>query len=446
MALYQRSSKMAKVNISESIVATTRKQNGRFLEKQQHDAKTTATGETALRFDIVGVRAIQKTPHALRDASSRKRQQQQQQQSQGKRRRHQQSALNSTATISATIHPLEASVQQPYKEKKKKNKHNKLVPWEERRKQLENYKNTVGDTNVPQHYKKNKQLGTWVDRQRSQYKLLKQGKSSSTMTEERIRSLNELEFDWRYKKQGAWNERRKQLDNYKTAVGDTNVPWGYGKNKQLATWVKTQRGQYRLLKQGKSSSMTEERIRSLNELEFDWRYKKQGAKKHGKPVSWDERWKQLANYKTAVGDTNVPQDYEENKQLGIWVKTQRRQYSLLKQGKSSSMTEERIRSLNELEFNWQPVSWNERRTQLDNYKATVGDTNVPQDYEENKQLGIWVKTQRRQYSLLKQGKSSSMTEERIRSLNELEFNWQLNTKRAIKKATDTESDLASSEL
>ena len=45
---------MAKVNISESIVATTRKQNGRFLEKQQHDAKTTATGETALRFDIVG--------------------------------------------------------------------------------------------------------------------------------------------------------------------------------------------------------------------------------------------------------------------------------------------------------------------------------------------------------------------------------------------------------
>ena len=239
MTLYQRSSKCAKVNISESIVATTRKQNGRLLEKQQHDATTTVPGGT----------------QALTDASSRKRQQQQQQ-SQGKRRRHQQSALNSMSTTSATIHPLDANVQQPYKKNKKKNKHNKLVPWEERRKQLENYKNAVGHTNVPKHYKENKQLATWVSNQRSQYKLLKQGKSSH-MTEERIQSLNELEFSWQYKKPGAWDERRKQLANYKNTVGDTNVPTHYKENKQLATWVDRQRSQYKLLKQGKSSSMTE---------------------------------------------------------------------------------------------------------------------------------------------------------------------------------------------
>lgn len=49
--------------------------------------------------------------------------------------------------------------------------------------------------------------------------------------------------------------------------------------------------------------------------------------------------------------------------------------------------------------------------------------------------------------MLKQGKSSSMTEERIRSLNELEFNWQVcKEQSAIKTATDTESETASSEL
>ena len=251
--------------------------------------------------------------------------------------------LDSVSTTSATMHPFDANVQQPYK----KNKHNKRVPWEERRKQLENYKNAVGHTNVPQGYKKNKQLATWVSNQRYLYKLLKQGKSSH-MTEERIQSLNELEFSWQYKKPGAWDERRKQLANYKNTVGDTNVPTHYKENKQLGVWVNNQRCQYRLLKQGKTSAMTEERIRSLNELEFSWRYRDQD-----KHIPWEERRKQLASYKTAVGHTNVPRSYKKNKPLAAWVNTQRCQYRLLKQDKSSRMTEERIQSLNELEFNWQ---------------------------------------------------------------------------------------------
>ena len=143
-----------------------------------------------------------------------------------------------------------------------------------------------------------------------------------------------------------------------------------------------------------------------------------------KQVSWEERRKELYDYKIEEGNTNVPRNYEKNKPLGSWVNTQRYHYRRLQQDKSTSMTEERIQSLNELEFNWElRVSWEERRKQLENYKDTVGDTNVPRGYKKNKQLGTWVATQRRYYKLLKQGKSNLMTQERIQSLNELEFNW-----------------------
>ena len=77
--------------------------------------------------------------------------------------------------------------------------------------------------------------------------------------------------------------------------------------------MSNQRSQYRLRQQDKTSAMTEERIRKLNELEFNWQvYEKQGER-----VPWEERRKQLENYKTAVGDTNVPTNYETNEQLGL---------------------------------------------------------------------------------------------------------------------------------
>ena len=57
-------------------------------------------------------------------------------------------------------------------------------------------------------------------------------------------------------------------------VGDTNVPRGYKKNLQLALRVKNQRRQYRRLKQSMSSTITDDRIRSLEELEFVWYQKR----------------------------------------------------------------------------------------------------------------------------------------------------------------------------
>ena len=102
------------------------------------------------------------------------------------------------------------------------------------------------------------------------------------MTKDRIQSLNELGFDWgrrRYGPQVSWKERRQQLVDYKAQVGNTNVPYNYTKNKPLRNWVEKQRYQHKLYKEGKHSSMTKDRIKSLNELGFVWKIKERKKKK-----------------------------------------------------------------------------------------------------------------------------------------------------------------------
>ena len=70
--------------------------------------------------------------------------------------------------------------------------------------------------------------------------------------------------------------------------------------------------------------------------------------------------------------------------------------------------------------------WEERLQELAEFKRKFLHTNVPQRYTENKQLGIWVMNQRIQYKLFKANNNKSfMTRERIQSLKELDFKWQL---------------------
>ena len=98
--------------------------------------------------------------------------------------------------------------------------------WEDRRQELIKYRDTVGDTNVPQHYEENKQLGRWVATQRHMYSLLKQQLKPSTMTPKRIQSLNEIGFLWE-----ASVPKKRILDKTKQA-STISVP---RKRKKLET-------------------------------------------------------------------------------------------------------------------------------------------------------------------------------------------------------------------
>lgn len=67
--------------------------------------------------------------------------------------------------------------------------------WEGRLEDLRQYKEKVGDCLVPQRYADNVQLGTWVNNQRTMYKLHIAGETTS-LTKERIQALEAVGFKW----------------------------------------------------------------------------------------------------------------------------------------------------------------------------------------------------------------------------------------------------------
>jgi hypothetical protein len=152
---------------------------------------------------------------------------------------------------------------------------------------------------------------------------------------------------------GQWAEKFEELCEYRHNMGHCLVPHTYGENLPLARWVKRQRYQYKLMVEGKQSTMTDERVTALEDIGFVW--DSQGA-------AWAERLNELAEFRKIYMHCNVPSNYSENSQLATWVKCQRRQYKLHVEGKASNMTPLRISSLENMGFEWELRSYKKTRT------------------------------------------------------------------------------------
>jgi hypothetical protein len=297
--------------------------------------------------------------------------------------------------------------------------------WRDQFRQLCEYKVQFGHCTVPARYSANPKLGNWVSSQRGQSKLFQEGKPSP-MTDERIRALEGIGFDWGTTTtdlESIWSARFQQLCEYKIQIGHCLVPYQYSANPKLGNWVSTQRTMYRLQREGKPSPMTEERIRSLEGIGFDW-----GTTTTDLESIWSARFQQLCEYKIQIGHCLVPYLYSANPKLGRWVSTQRRTYRLYQEGKTSAMTEERIRALESIDFDWGATKTDlairsVRFQQLCEFKVQFGHYLVPQKYAANPKLGKWVSKQRTLYQWYQEGKSSPMTEEYIRELESIGFDW-----------------------
>jgi hypothetical protein len=76
-------------------------------------------------------------------------------------------------------------------------------------------------------------------------------------------------------------------------------------------------------------------------------------------------------------------------------------YKLHRDGKPSPLTLPRIQELESLAFEWNcnSAAWEDRLSELADYRKINGHCNVPQHYIENTQLAYWVTTQRRDHTL-----------------------------------------------
>ena len=213
-----------------------------------------------------------------------------------------------------------------------------------------------------------------------------------------------------------WLAQYDRLVKYKAEHGNCIVPRGFLVDPRLAAWVAEQRKQNKLFKRGKPTSMTQDRVDLLNEIEFVW---------FAQEAAWERNLSDLIAFNKNYGCWRpVPVTHPTYRKLGLWVKEQRRHRNLMKQGKTSQMTDERIRRLEETGFKFEHTTravWGERLEELCRYKAQFGHCNVPSEHPG--QLGSWVEYQRRQYKKSTEGKSSNLTPGRVQLLKSIGFDW-----------------------
>ena len=92
--------------------------------------------------------------------------------------------------------------------------------------------------NVPLKYPEYPSLGNFVNRQRTEYRKLLQGRNSS-MTQSKMEDLNRVGFLWSVREGGhtSWEARFDELKEYKRVHGHCNVPKLYKPNPSLGYWV-----------------------------------------------------------------------------------------------------------------------------------------------------------------------------------------------------------------
>eukprot|EP00531_Pseudo-nitzschia_arenysensis_P018325 CAMPEP_0116115804 /NCGR_PEP_ID=MMETSP0329-20121206/700_1 /TAXON_ID=697910 /ORGANISM="Pseudo-nitzschia arenysensis, Strain B593" /LENGTH=569 /DNA_ID=CAMNT_0003609257 /DNA_START=917 /DNA_END=2626 /DNA_ORIENTATION=- len=172
------------------------------------------------------------------------------------------------------------------------------LKWDAKFERLQQFKKEHGHTNVPFHYAKDRQLGTWVSKQRVR---IRQGTISA---EEKAR-LEAIGFvPNRFN--ARWEEMFRRLVAYKKVYGDSNVPRVYEKDAQLAQWVLNQKDAFR---EGK---MKPERQIKLEAIGFSWCTFYEGD------MEWEKNFQRLLAHKAMHGHIRFFKDQK----LARWVALQ----------------------------------------------------------------------------------------------------------------------------
>lgn len=230
------------------------------------------------------------------------------------------------------------------------------------------------------------------------------------------------------KRKYSWIERVAHLAEFRREFGHTIVPKRYSEYGNLGLWVNKQRQNYRKLKQGISSPLTQQQIDILNELDFCWDATNVRSpflsreKKEDPEDVWRASYHRLATQVQASGQKRVALAHLSPK-VRQWLATQQQE---LTHGSMSNVTMQRILALRDLDPAWhldrRDLLWEVRFQELVAYRKKFGDVNVPITYE-NKQLAHWVSTQRKQFNLRQRREPSNMTSKRIARLEAIGFVW-----------------------
>jgi glycerol-3-phosphate cytidylyltransferase-like family protein len=128
-----------------------------------------------------------------------------------------------------------------------------------------------------------------------------------------------------------WDNMFNLLLEFKQKHGHVKVPQRCNENGKLGMWVSKQRKNYREYKRTDGKKGDPDRMKRLESIGMVADISTEDAKRCRKNSTWDNMFKLLLEFKKKHGHVKVPQQCNENKKLGIWVKNRRRIYRDYKQ-------------------------------------------------------------------------------------------------------------------
>lgn len=269
--------------------------------------------------------------------------------------------------------------------------------WKRKYDQLKSFYKEYHHHRIPSIDAKYHALRVWVDSQRS---------DEQTMLSHRKKMLNDIKFPWSHKIKAQqsenWNAMFKELTLYYKKLGDCRVSCHSKEYPQLGKWVLRQRINWDKLDKRKKSKLLGLGFDTSPEIDKERR------------VKWLTMLAGLKHYHKQHGNCQVPSKYKINQELGRWVEVQRLEEKKLPDWKKDK--------LNSLGFQWsgdikdkQQKRWYEMYTKLEKFYERFGHSSVPEYWEEDHKLAIWIGYQRRP--------KSPLPRERINLLNQLSFVW-----------------------
>ncbi|CAE8667953.1 unnamed protein product, partial [Polarella glacialis] len=284
------------------------------------------------------------------------------------------------------------------------------VQWEQSFQRVQAYTAEHGNTLVPSSHvtADGFHLGAWVSKQRS----AKRGVGSGSLDPRQKDMLDKLGFVW--EPASFWEQSFQRLQAYKAEHGSTLVPRNHvaADGFHLGAWVANQRSATR---RTGSASLDQQQVDLLDKLGFVW---------EPASVQWEQGFQHLEAYEAEHGNTLVPYSHvaADGFNLGSWISKQR---SAKRGVGSASLDQRQMDLLDQLGFDWEPVSlqWERRFQQLQVYTAEHGDTFVPSSHvcADGFHLGTWVSKQRS----AKGGVGSGSLDQRQKDmLDKLGFVWE----------------------
>ena len=329
--------------------------------------------------------------------------------------------------------------------------------WNIRYEELCEFRRLNGHCVVP---RSNGRLGAWVEKQRIEYKkycsmqddICETDESCKTiLTEERVKKMDDIGFVWDVREK-QFEQKLGQLRIFKKLNGNIDPRFMNG---SLAGWVRKYEQHYRKYLDAAGAGADEETLSgilprnrrvALEDVGFCISMFDELPRARSvinRRATWEERYKELKEYKAEYGHCVVPKNYGP---LGSWVRAQRHSlkdddYEAFEDG--GQLSRERVEKLDELEFVWDVHKWQWQQTfnEVLQYKEEHNHTNVPMSYGG---LGLWVFNQRKNYNLYKKGKQSGITSSRVELLQSIGFEFDLGQK--IQSAADERWQMRLNEL